>query len=100
MRASRNFAEAAQLLGELAATDAPFTAGGLDIASLRRLSAPRAKNVLRHFLVTHGVTMPNAARLDECVRQLQARRAARTTINLGGYELRRFAAELRIVARA
>ena len=45
--------------------------------------------------------MPNAARLDECVRQLlQARRGTRTVIDLGGHELRRFGDELRIIPKS
>ena len=98
-RASRNLAEAAQLLDDLAAADAQLTAGGLEISSLRRLSAPRAKNVIRHFLGLHEVTMPNAARLDESVRQLQSPRAMRTTIDLGEHLLRRHSNELHIVAK-
>jgi tRNA(Ile)-lysidine synthase len=100
LRASRNLAEAAQLLDELAAADARLTAsGGLEIAGLRNLSPPRAKNVLRHFLALRGVTMPNAARLDEGVRQLQSQRATRTTIDLGELALRRHANELRVAAK-
>lgn len=98
-RASRNLAEAAQLLDDLAAADAQLMAGGLEISSLRRLSASRAKNVIRHFLGLHGVTMPNAARLDEGVRQLQSQRATRTTIDLGEHLLRRHANVLRVVAK-
>lgn len=101
LRASRNFAEAEQLLGELAALDAEYTAQGLKLAAVRGLSAARAKNVLRHFLAAHGVTMPNAARLDECVRQLQqARRGTRTVIGLGGHELRCFVDELRVIPKS
>ncbi len=100
LRASRNFAEAAQLLDEQAAADAKLTASGLKIAGLRRLSAPRAKNVLRHFLAVHGVIMPNAARLDECVRQLRTQRAVRAVFDLGSHELRRFADELRVVPKS
>jgi tRNA(Ile)-lysidine synthase len=100
LRASRNLAEAAQLLDELAAADVRLTAsGGLEIAGLRNLSPPRAKNAVRHFLALHGVTMPNAARLDEGVRQLQSQRATRTAIDLGEHALRRHANELRVVAK-
>ncbi len=98
-RASRNLAEAAQMLDDLAAADAQLTADGLEISGLRRLSASRAKNVIRHFLGLHGVTMPNAARLDEGVRQLQSPRAMRATIDLGEHVLRRHANELRVVAK-
>ena len=100
LRASRNLAEAAGLLDELAAADAQLTAVGLKVTGLRRLSTPRAKNVLRHFLAAHGVTMPNAARLDEYVRQLLSPRAARATVELGDHELRRYADELRVVAKS
>ncbi len=100
LRASRNLAEATQLLDELAAGDVQLTAsGGLEIAGLRNLSPPRAKNVLRHYLGLHGVTMPNAARLDEGVRQLRSQRATRTTIDLGEVALRRHANELRVVVK-
>ena len=99
LRASRNLAEAAQLLDELAAADAAHSTTGLGIAALRRLSAPRAKNVIRYFLAAQGVVMPNAARLDEWVRQLLRPRATRVTIDLGDRELRRYANELRIVAK-
>jgi tRNA(Ile)-lysidine synthase len=99
LRASRNLAEAAQLLDELAAADATRTTTGLGIAALRRLSTPRAKNVMRYFLAAQGITMPNAARLDECVRQLLPQRATHATIDLGDHELRRYADELRVVVK-
>jgi len=98
-RASRNFAESAQLLDELAAADARPTAQGLGIASLLKLSAARAKNVLRYFIAQNGAVMPNAARLDECVRQLRSQRAARIVIELGTHELRRHGGELRVVVK-
>ncbi len=98
LRTSRNFAEAAQLLDELAAADAQLSGLGLKIAVLRAFSSARAKNVVRHFLALHGVLMPNAARLDECVRQvLNERRKKRLIIELDGHTLRRFADELRVV---
>jgi tRNA(Ile)-lysidine synthase len=101
LRTSRNFAEAAQLLDELAAADAQLTVHGLKIGALRASSAARAKNVVRHFLALHGVLMPNAARLDECVRQvLHAQRAKRLAIDLDGHTLRRFADELRVVPKS
>ena len=99
-RASRNFAEAAQLLEDLARADAQFTAGGLGVAALRRLSVPRAKNVVRHYLASCGVIMPNATLLDECVRQLRQPRAVRTVIDLGEHELRCHAGELGLVGKA
>src|SRR5688572_15578035 len=62
-RASRNLAEAAQLLDELAASDIALTGTGIAISGLRRLSAARAKNALRYFLASERMPMPNAARL-------------------------------------
>ena len=80
--------------------DAQDEAGGLDVAVLRRLSAARAKNALRHFLARHGVMMPSAARLDECLRQaLHARDDAGVVVELDGSELRRFAGELYVVPK-
>jgi tRNA(Ile)-lysidine synthase len=99
-RASRHFAESAQVLDELAAADARLTAHGLGIAPLLKLSAARAKNVLRYFIAQNGVVMPNAARLDECVRQLRGRRAARIVVELGTHELRRHGGELRVVVKS
>jgi tRNA(Ile)-lysidine synthase len=98
-RASRNFAEAALLLDELARLDTPDTAPHLKIADLRALTTARAKNALRYFLATHGVTMPNEARLAECVRQAQEPRATGIAIDLGAHELRRFGSELRVVRK-
>ena len=100
LRASRNFSEASELLDELAAGDAVLTADGLSLTGLRRLSAARAKNSVRYFLASHGVTMPNAARLDECVRQvLHGRPAARVALDLGDHSLLRYVDELRLVPK-
>src|SRR6186997_1161067 len=96
-RASRNFAEAAVLLDELASLDMPNAAAHLKITDLRALTTARAKNALRYFLGTHGVTMPNETRLAECVRQVQEPRVTGIAIDLGAHELRRFGSELRVV---
>ena len=98
-RASRNFAEAAVLLDELASLDMPNAAAHLKITDLRALTTARAKNALRYFLGTHGVTMPNETRLAECVRQVQEPRATGIAIDLGAHELRRFGSELRVVPK-
>ena len=98
-RASRNFAEAAVLLDELASIDMPNAAAHLKITDLRALTTARAKNALRYFLGTHSVTMPNETRLAECVRQVQEPRATGIAIDLGAHELRRFGSELRVVPK-
>ncbi len=99
-RASRNFAEAADLLDELAHIDVDSASPRLKIAAVRALSPARAKNALRFFLAGHGVTMPNEARLTECVRQVQVARATRLVIDHGEVQLRGFNGELQLVSKA
>jgi len=91
-RASRNLAEAAQLLEELAQMDASVAVaqGALDIAALRTLSPARAKNLLRHYLDGFEIAVP-AARLEEMLRQLtDAPADAKVRVTLGRHELLRF----------
>ena len=99
-RCSRNLAEAAQLLDELAATDASPAEERLTIAGLSSMSVPRAKNAVRYFLAQRGVIMPNAVRLHEYVRQIRdAVRRERTALDLGSHELLQFAGALYLVAK-
>jgi tRNA(Ile)-lysidine synthase len=96
-RASRHFAEAADLLDELAALDASgaIRENRLDVAALRRLSPARAKNLLRYYLDRQGMLMPSAVRLDNILRQLtDARPDARIHIRQGEFELRRYRDEV------
>ncbi|MDB5808697.1 MAG: tilS [Betaproteobacteria bacterium] len=95
-RASRHFAEAAQLLDELARGDMQIVSG-LKISLLAALPIARAKNALRYFLALQGVRMPNEARLAECIRQLQKPGGANTVIDLDGHQLRAFKGDLRVV---
>ena len=100
-RAGRNLAESAQLLDELAEIDLADmeSGGGVPIALLRKLGPARAKNVLRHYLRQSDVTAPNAARLEECVRQaLSVRHDARIAVDLDGHALRYFSGRLFVVA--
>ena len=101
-RSARNFAEAARLLEDLALADGAQHCrdGALEVAALRRLPRARAKNLLRWFLASRGALMPNSDRLEEAVRQAcTAKDDARVCINLGGHELRRFAAALYVVPK-
>lgn len=70
--AAERFAEADELLAEMAAADWAMAAQGdfLPLAGLRRLSAARAGNLLRHRLRQLGWRAPAAPRLREFVRQL------------------------------
>ncbi|MGQ0525212.1 MAG: tRNA lysidine(34) synthetase TilS, partial [Betaproteobacteria bacterium] len=91
---ARHLAEAAAVLDEFAAADVAAHAvnGGLAVAALRTCSRPRAKNLLRYFISSHGIRAPSADRLDEALRQLlTAKQDARVQIDLQGAQLRRFA---------
>lgn len=99
-RASRNFAESALLLEELAQLDAmsAIRDGKLSTSALESLSFPRAKNLLRHYLRQHGIAAPSAIHLEEMLRQLlDARQDARIRIPLGAFELRRFLGQAWII---
>ncbi len=99
-RSTRHFAEAGELLDDLARMDAPnlFTASGgrggdlcLEVARLQSLSLPRAKNLLRYFLHHAGAPMPQSAQLDEMLLQLcAARKDAAVCVSFSGWQLRRY----------
>jgi tRNA(Ile)-lysidine synthase len=92
-RSASHFAEAAELLDEVAAADAAFHVkdGGLEIAGLRALSAPRGRNLLRYWLSGHLAVPPSTRRLQEAYRQLlDARADAQLRVALDGGELRRY----------
>ena len=99
-RAARNLAEAAQLLDELAAADlaAQGEPGTLAVSALRALTFPRAKNLLRCFISSHGISAPPADRLNEGLRQvLTAKQDARVQVELEDAQLRRFAGRVYVV---
>lgn len=92
-RAAALQADAAELLEELAQLDACAAIAGdrLDCGALARLSAPRARNLLRHFIEQHGQAMPSLRRLDEALHQLRDAHAdARVRVKLGRMELWRY----------
>jgi len=92
-RAAALQADAAELLDDLARLDAREAIAGdrLDCGVLARLSAARARNLLRHFIGQHGQAMPSLRRLDEALHQLRDAHAdARVRINLGQMELWRY----------
>ena len=100
-RASRHFAEAAELIESRAATDAGDLSPTLDLACLRGLSVSRVRNLLRHFLQRHGVAMPPVKRLEEFARQLMsAGTGARCELRLGTCALRCHGGRLHVVAGA
>ncbi len=96
-RSAELFGEASSLLDELAALDGAHAIrdGDLDVEALRRLSEPRARNLLRWFLRRAGIEAPPARRLGEALRQLvHAREDRCVRFVLGGFELRRYRGSL------
>jgi len=92
-RSVQHFAEAGVLLDELAEQDAAqaIVNGTLAVAALRVLSHARAKNLMRYFLHGIGASMPQAALLDDLLRQLcHAREDATVCIPCGEWQIRRY----------
>lgn len=93
LRASRHMAEASLLLDELAEADSKECAvfEKLRIEDLRKLSFPRARNLLRYFLARQGAILPSTAKLEEILRQLlSARPDAKVHVVFGDAEVRCF----------
>lgn len=72
LRASRHMAEASGLLDELAEADSVkcIVSGKLQVEDLRKLSFPRARNLLRYTLAQEDAILPSTAKLEEILRQL------------------------------
>jgi tRNA(Ile)-lysidine synthase len=71
-RSTHHLAEADALLEEVAAQDAlkAIKCERLAIASLRNMSEPRSKNLMRYFITSMGAPFPDTSRLAEMLRQL------------------------------
>jgi tRNA(Ile)-lysidine synthase len=92
-RSARHFAEAGQLMDELAQLDASSAFDGetLDVGALRSLGSSRAKNLLRYFLHVRGAAMPQSVQIEDMLRQLcEAREDAAICVVFGEWEIRRF----------
>jgi tRNA(Ile)-lysidine synthase len=92
-RSARHFAEASELLDQLAQQDAQdaLQNGTLEVARLQALSQSRAKNLLRYFLHSLGAPMPQAVQLDGMLQQLcGARQGAAVQLVFGDWQLRRY----------
>jgi tRNA(Ile)-lysidine synthase len=97
LRASRHMAEASMLLDELAEADSAGCAasGKLHIDELRKLSFPRARNLLRYALAQRGAILPSTVKLDEMLRQLLLLRSdAKMHVVFGNTEIRCFRGEV------
>jgi len=99
-RSARHFAEAGNLLDELAQQDAAQTIQGetLAVSTLQTLSPPRAKNLLRYFLHCRAAPMPQSVQLDDMLRQLcGAREDAAVCIVYGEWEVRRYQGSVHVL---
>jgi tRNA(Ile)-lysidine synthase len=102
-RTSRNLAESAQLMDDLARLDCAAAASGdrLKVDALRGLSAARARNLLRYWLAESGMPMPSAGRLENLQQQLcSARDDAQVLVRLGGGLIRRYRGEVCLEKKA
>jgi tRNA(Ile)-lysidine synthase len=100
-RAAAHFAEAADLLAELAAADRLLAApaGRIEISRLKTLSTARARNLLRHELRLAGSPAPDTRWLDEALRQLGSERAeVATCVSVGRHQLHVYRGEVHVVA--
>lgn len=92
-RSAHYFAEASDLLDQLAQLDAQHAVQGdtLDLVCLQGLDAARARNLLRYFIASRGAPMPDSTRLLEIQQQIcHARKDAEPCIAFGGWEVRRY----------
>jgi tRNA(Ile)-lysidine synthase len=89
--ASARFAEAADLLDELARVDLGDHPPEFPVAvaGLAALTEPRARNVLRFLLANHGVGIPSEERLAELLHQCLTARADRHPASVFGEHLLR-----------
>lgn len=74
-RTARLAGEAEELLAEVAAQDLAAASvdgmdGNLRVSALAQWSAPRGRNLLRHWLGRHGAPMPESQALEELWQQL------------------------------
>jgi tRNA(Ile)-lysidine synthase len=92
-RSARHFAEASELLDELARQDAQGAENGtsLDLSLLRQFSHSRGKNLLRYWLYRQGAPMPQNVQLEELLRQLlDAREGAEVCVDFGNWQVQRY----------
>ena len=91
-RSARLSAEADELLKDLAEQDATRyrAEATLPLRALRELAPPRARNLLRHWLQSRDLPLPPAHKLDEILRQAEARADRNPCIDWEGAEVRRY----------
>ena len=100
-RSAAHLGEARDLLHALAEIDAAqvITDGVVQIAALQTLDVARQRNVLRHWIASQGLTMPDAVHLERIRVELPAARAdAQPIVRWEGGEVRRFRQRLHALA--
>lgn len=98
-RSAQHFAEASELLDDLAQLDAvrAITGQTLQVAALKALSTARAKNLLRYFLLQRAAPMPQSVQVEDMLQQLcHARGDAELCISYAGWEVHRYQGEVYI----
>jgi len=91
LRTSRHLSEASLLLDELAEIDSAYclALGKLQVENLRKLSFPRAKNLLRYTLLKYGAALPSTTKIENILNQLLSiGMDNQFHINLGDTEIR------------
>ncbi len=99
-RSAQHFADAAELLDELAQLDAASAIHDekLQLAALKNLSMSRAKNLLRYFLHTRGAPVPQTVQLADMLNQLiYARDDAKVCVEISGWQMRRYQGEVYVL---
>jgi tRNA(Ile)-lysidine synthase len=101
-RAAAQFAESAALLDDLARLDAAeaISKQGANLSQLGEISTPRARNLLRYYLVANGVAVQRERLCEALEQMLGARADAAPCVDFGASSLRRFQGHARLVPNA
>jgi len=102
-RSARHFAEATELLEELAEVDLPGARGSregsLSVSALLSLSPARQRNLLRHWIRTAGFPLPDSRHLQcICDEVLPAALDSTPLVHWSGAEVRRYRDALFVMA--
>lgn len=100
-RSARHLADARELLEALGEADLAAMAadGSVDIGALAALTAARQRNLVRHWIGRHGLTLPDERHLARILAELPAARAdAMPEVAWPGGAVRRYRGRLYCVA--
>jgi tRNA(Ile)-lysidine synthase len=93
-RAARHSADAALLLDDLARMDlaeSVHAEAGLSVPALLKLSRPRVRNLLRHWVSHKGLPVPSTQQLEHLILHVfQPTRTAHALVTWPGAEVRRY----------